>query len=297
MSTERVDKNWHTKGIEKYSVAAILGSLEHYGVPLTEAAFLELTKEDFPLTIAMGWHEHWKGTGQFSRFPAAAAEELWRRLKGGELAPTDLALALVNLLTTLDAVLAAKPDDGTLEARFKIVEGYLLRVPEPGDRREKFMAEMVGAIGEWLEVLDGMGEALAKKKHDALADRFAAFEEKLFPVREGTATALVKAAKGDVEGALVDIVALAGDPKKDDFARLSAIDALFQYERYEDARRFTLELVDRAEKDKDVDLASEAVERLTQLLRLDPKRGDRNELRARVEQLSRVLEGSRDEEV
>lgn len=293
MSGERVDKAWHTKGIEKFSVAAILGSLNHYGVSVTEQSFLTLTQEDFPLTIAMQWHETWKGTGQFSRFPAAAAEELWRRLKGGELAPTDLSLAMVNLLTALDGALEQRPDDGTLEARFKVAEGYLLRVPPAGDRREKLMAEMVGALGEWLEVLDAMAEALAKKNQPALADRFAALEEALFPVRQGSVSALVKAAKGDVYGALVDLKLIAGDSKRDDFARLSAIDGLFQYDQIDDAKTYTMELVDRAEQQKDVDLASEAVERLTRLLRIDPKRTDRDELRKRVEQLSRVLEESR----
>lgn len=293
-SSERVDKAWHTTGIEKYSNAAILGSLGHYGVPVTEAAFLELTKEDFPLAIAMGWHERWKGTGQFSRFPAAAAEELWRRLKGGELAPTDLSLATVNLLTALNGALENRPDDGTLEARFKVVEGYLLRVPQAGERREKFMAEMAGAMGDWLEVLDGMAEALARKSQPALADRFVVIEEGMFLVRVGTSTALVKAAKGDVYGALVDLKLIAGDAKRDDFARLSAIDGLFQYDQIDDAKAYTLELIDRAEQLKDVDLASEAVERLTRLLRIDPKRKDRAELRTRVEQLSRVLEASRE---
>lgn len=291
--SERVDKTWHTKGIETYSVAAILGSLAHYGVAITEASFLELSKEDFPLTIAMKWHEHWKGTGQFSRYPAAAAEELWRRLKGGELAPTDLSLALVNLLTSLNGALDGKPDDGSWDTRFKVAEGALQRLPPVGDRREKFMAEMVGSMGEWLEVLDGMAEALAKKGQPALADRFVSLEEALFPVRQGTATALVKAAKGDEYGALVELRLIAGDAQRDDFARLSAIDALFQFNQADDAKRYTLELVDRAEQQKDVELASEVVERMAHLLRIDPKRGDREELRKRVEQLSRVLEESR----
>ncbi len=292
--SDRVDKAWYATGIEKYSNAAIIGSLGHYGVAVTEAQFLEQTKEDFPLAIAMGWHETWKGTGQFSRFPAAAAEELWRRLKGGELAPTDLSLAMVNLLTTLNGTLEKRPDDGTLEARFKVAEGFLLRVPAAGERREKFMAEMAGAMGDWLEVLDAMAEALARGALPDLADRFVVIEETLFHVRVGTSAALVKAAKGDVYGALVDLKLIAGDAKRDDFARLSAIDGLFQYDQIDDARAYTLELVDRAEQLKDVDLASEAVERLTRLLRIDPKRADRAELRTRVEQLSRVLEASRE---
>lgn len=288
--SERVDKGWFDKGIETYSLGAIIGTLGHYGVVVTEEGFLALAKDDFPLTIAQGWHDRWKGTGQFSRFPAAAAEELWRRLNGTQLAPTDVTLALVNLLSALNTALDLKPDDGTFDARFKVPEAYLARIPPPGDRNEKFMAEMVAALGEWLEVLDGMAEALALKGQVALADRFVALEEALFPVRRGTASALVKAAKGDRPGAVAELVKIAGDAARDDFARLSAIDALFQHEQVEEAKGFTLALLEKAEKDRDVDLASEVVDRLTQLLKHDPKRADRAELRARVEQLSRVLD-------
>lgn len=291
MTTERVDKGWNTRGIDCYSVPAILGTLAHYGVAVTEEGFMALTKEDFPLAIAQRWHEGWKGTGQFSRFPAAAAEELWRRLNTAEIAPTDLTLALINLLTVLNAALEGKPDDRTWDTRFKVVDGLLGRVPPEGDRHEKFMAEMVAALGKWLEVLDLMAESLARKNQAALADRFVAIEERLFPVRAGTATALVKAAKGDVEGAVKDLLAIAGDSARDDFSRLSAIDALFDHDKFEEAKPFVMALVDAAEAKKDVDLASEVVERMTHLLKVDPKRKDKNELRARVEQLARVLEG------
>ncbi len=291
MGTERVDKAWHSKGLEAYGSDALFGTLAHYGVPVTPEEFVALTREDFPLAIAQKWHAHWKGTGQFSRFPGAVAEELWRRFNSDEMAPTDLTLALINLLTSLDTALDKKADDGTWDTRFKVVDGYLARVPkEPLERHEKFMAEMVAALGEWLEPLDSMAEALAKEGQLALADRFAALEETLFPVRKGTATALVKAAKGDVEGAVKDLVVIAGDATRDEFDRLSAIDALFDCDRPDEAKRFTLELIERAEKTKDVDLASEVVDRMSRLLKLDPKRADRAELRARVEQLSRVLE-------
>jgi hypothetical protein len=291
MTTERVDKGWNTRGIDCYSVPAILGTLAHYGVAVTEEGFMALTKDDFPLAIAQRWHEGWKGTGQFSRFPAAAAEELWRRLNTAEIAPTDLTLALINLLTVLNAALEGKPDDRTWDTRFKVVDGLLGRVPPEGDRHEKFMAEMVAALGKWLEVLDLMAESLARKNQPELADRFVAIEERLFPVRAGTATALVKAAKGDVEGAVKDLIAIAGDSARDDFSRLSAIDALFDHDKFEEAKPFVMALVDAAEAKKDVDLASEVVERMTHLLKVDPKRKDKNELRARVEQLARVLEG------
>lgn len=286
--SERVDKNWHTQGIDIYSVPAILGTLAHYGVSVTEASFLEQAKEEYPLSIAHAWHDGWKGKGQFSRFPAAAAEELWRRLKPDEVAPTDIALALINLLTSLDETLEKKPDDRMRETRFKVVEAYLPRIPEAGERRDKFLDEVLYAIGEWIEALDDMAEALASEGFTAQADRLVVIEEALIPIRAGTAKALVQAAKGDVEGALVALRKIATEAEP--FTRISAIDALLEHEQADDAKRALLALVDIAAEKKDVELASEVVERMARLLKLDPKRADRDELRARVEKLEQVLE-------
>lgn len=287
--SERVDKQWHAKGIEAYSTAAIIGTLNHYGVELTEQRFKELAKDDYPLAIAQAWHQRWKGTGQFSRFPAAAAEELWRRLCDGALAPTDLALALVKLLTAMNDALEGKSDDGTWNTRFAVCEAYLPKVPPPSDQREKFLAEMVAALGEWLEVFDRMAEALAKKGHHAFAERFVAFEEQLFPVREGVARALVRAAKGEVDAAAAELLAIAQDAKRDDFARIGAVDGLIDLGRLDDAKRIALELVDKAEAEKDLELGTEIVQRFTRLLEKDPKLSDRNALRARVEKLAAAL--------
>jgi hypothetical protein len=77
--SERVDKKWADKGLTGYSNEAILGTLQHYGVSCDEAAFRAQAEQAYPLGIAMGWMEKWKGTGQFARFPPAAAEMLWRR--------------------------------------------------------------------------------------------------------------------------------------------------------------------------------------------------------------------------
>lgn len=287
--SERVDKGWNSRGIDCYAVPAILGTLTHYGVPMTEERFLELAKEHYPLALAQQWHEHWKGTGQFSRFPAAAAEELWRRLKQGEVAPTDVALAIINLLTSLEKALDQKKDDGTWETRFKVVENYLPTLPTDEARRDRFLAEVVGALNDLMEVFDTMAEALARKAQPALADRFVAIEESIFPVRKGTAAAFVKAGKGDEPGAIADFIAIAADTKREDFARLCAIDGLINFKQLDEAKRFTLELLDRAEQLKDVELASETVERLAELLKSDPKMKDRNDIRERVEKLSRTL--------
>ncbi|MEW5743656.1 MAG: hypothetical protein AB1938_32390 [Myxococcota bacterium] len=287
---ERVDKGWQAKGIEAYSTEAILGTLGHYGVSVDEEGFKKLAAEDFPLAIAQIWHQRWKGTGQFSRFPAAAAEELWRRLCEGAPAPTDLALALIKLLSALNAALEGKPDDGTWDARFKVVEAYLPRLPAEEGRREKFLGEMVAALGEeMMDAVDRFGEALARRGQAALAERFVAIEEALFPVRAGSARALVKAAGGDAEGAAKDLLAIAQDGARDPFARLSAVDGLIELGKLDVAKQVTLELVDRSEQQKDLELGTEAVQRLTKLLKADPKMKDREALRRRVEALAEAL--------
>ena len=285
MSQERVDKKWIERGIDQYSTAAIFGTLSHYGVSLTEAAFLELTKEHFPLAIAQLWHEHWKGTGQFSRFPAAAAEQLWSRLKPGEIAPTDLALGLISLLGTLSSALDDKTDDGTWETRFKVVEAYLPKIPGPEEKRQRFLAETLAAIGEeWADVFDGMAEALMKKGQGALAERMASIEELLFPEHVGVTRALLAVAKGDTAAGFAQLSAIANDTARTPFARLGAASSLLDHEQVDAALGPLNELLDLAEKDRDADLASQAVEQLDRVVKM-PGRKDLPKLRERIEKL------------
>jgi len=287
---ERVDKGWQARGIEVYSNEAILGTLAHYGVTVDEAGFKALAENHFPLGIAQAWHERWKGTGQFSRFPAAAAEELWRRLCDGRLAPTDLTLALLNLMGALKDALDGKPDDGTRDTRFKVVEAYLPKLPEAPERREQFLAEMAAALGdEALVAIDLLAEVLARGGLKELAERFVTLEEALFPVRQGSARALVKAALGDVDGAAKDLEALARDTGRDAWVRLGAVDGLIELGRLDEAKAVTLELVDLAEQRKDLELGTEVVQRFTKLLKADPKLKDRDVLRKRVEALAEAL--------
>ena len=287
--SERVDKSWHTKGLETYSLEAILGTLQHYGVTCDEAGYLALAKEDFPLNIAARWHEQWKGTGQFSRFPAAASEELWRRLCAPQIAPTDVALALVNLVTDLDAVAEGKPDEGTLDTRFKVIEAYLPSFPTEPTRREKFVAELTAAMGEWLEAFDALPEALVKAKHLELAERVVKLEEAVFPVRSGISTAHLRVLRGEEAAGLADLVVIANDASRNDFNRLAAVDALLEHEALDDAQRVLLALVDKAQQTKDVELASGAVELLTELLHLDVTPQAQQEIRARVNALAEAF--------
>ena len=68
------------------------------------------------------------------------------------------------------------------------------------------------------------------------------------------------------------------------------VDALLEHEKDEDAKQALLKLVDVAAEKKDVDLASEVVERMSRLLKMNPKRTDKDALREKVEQLARVLD-------
>jgi hypothetical protein len=289
MATERVDKGWQTKGIDTYGDEAILGTLKHYGVTIDQPGFLALAEKAFPLSIAMQWHEGWKGTGQFSHFPAAAAEELWRRWRPGVIAPTDVALAVINLIKDLVDQLDGKPDEGTLDTRFKVVEAYLPKIPTDAETKDRFVGECLGALNDWMEPFDGMAESLAKKKLDALADRFVAIEETLIEQRKDVAKAIVQATRGDGAGAFKALHALAMDPARDPWNRSCAIDALNDFEQGALGKQATLALFDDAERLKDLELISWCVEQLAEHLRDDPAMPERHAIRERIERLAREL--------
>ncbi|MFT3709552.1 MAG: hypothetical protein QM817_18140 [Archangium sp.] len=289
----RVDKKWVENGIEAYSTEAILGTLAHYGVAIDEAKFLEQAKLHFPLAMAEEWHSHWKGTGQFSRFPAAAAEELWARLKKGEIAPTDLGLALINLMKSMEVVLDGKPDDGTHDTRFKVVEAYLPKLPPAGEdgRRNRFLGETLASLGEWSAVLDTMAEALAEKGALELANRLASIDEGMFPEHAGITRGLIKT-RTDREAGVADLKAIGHDAARLPLTRLAAAEALVAHEQAGDAKPILLALLDHAEKERDAELAGNVVETLRKLLESDSGRGDLLELRDRIEKLVRTFEAA-----
>lgn len=292
MADERVDKGWQAKGLEGYSIGAILGTLRHYGVAVDEAGFKEAAARDFPFTIAVGWHEEWKGTGQFSTFPAAAADELWRRWCPGQVTPGDVALALTKLLTALDGALAGAPDDGARETRFKVVENYVATLPGEPERRRRFLDELSGTLDEWLNAVDRLAEALSRKGHVDLATRFSAIEEALFPIRAGVAGATVLAGQGDVDGAARALLAVATDAARDGFNRVAALDALMELERHEEARDAAASLLAWARASKDFDVG-EAV--TTYVVRLFDERPDLEglgALRAQLEAMASALSPS-----
>ncbi len=272
MATDRVDKNWQVKELDQYSTEAILGTLAHYGVQTDEKSFIELAKVEYPMGIAHQWHEGWKGKGQFLRFPVAAAEQVWHRLLPGEVAPVDVALALMNLMKEMDRVLGEKPDDGTRETRFKVVEAYLAKLPAPSERRDAFEVEVMYAIGDdWAEVLDSMGAALANKGKRTEAERLTVIEETLFPVRAGTARALMRASAGEKTEAKADLEALAADASKSADVKIAVVDAFIDLSHLPEAKTLLMQLVNDAAAQKDMERVSTLVDRVTRLAALLPR--------------------------
>lgn len=289
MHSERVDKTWQNKGIDTYSLDAIFGTLAHYGVVVDEHAYRKLASESFPLSIAMRWHDDWRGTGQFARFPASASEELWRRFLPEALAPSDLALALIKLLIELADVLEQNVRSDTLETRFKVVEAFLPKLPQVGDRRERFLAELTRALGDELEDFDEMAFALAESKHHGLADRFVAIEESVFEVRQGIVSAEVLWAKGEKTTAVAQLTAIANDAGRDDFARLGACDALMDMNEFVAAGPVLSALLDKATDARDLALAVEVTPRLEHFVKKDRALALKLDIRARVERLFATL--------
>ncbi len=289
MAADRVDKSWGTKGLGGYTAEAILGTLKHYGVSITEAEFKAASEKMYPLDFVRKWVVGWKGTGQFGAFPLAAADELWHRWVGEKLNPDHLTHELLTLMSLL--VAEPRTEAAEVTKAFEVLEGHKAEVPGPGDLREQFIAEMVFRMDDALTTFNRLGETLASQGRGDEALRFVAFEEFLFPVREGSATALVKAALGEKDGAIADLAAIADDAKRDPHARLSAIDALLHLEALPKAKPATLALLELAQESKDLELAVELAERLRFIANSLGPSPERAELLGRVMALIEQLEG------
>jgi hypothetical protein len=256
MSDERLDKQWLEKGLKSYSTKAIRNTLEHYGVSVDEKSFKAQAEMFYPLTIAQSWMNLWKGTGKFAKLPAAAVEELWRRLAPDILQPLDVVESLTQLLKAL-MQLRKKEDTAPVDARFDEMEAVLKKLPEPGERRDHFMAEVVMVLSGSLETLDLMAEGLARDGQVKAAERFVGVEEALFPVRKGVSACLVMAAKGERAPALAQLQTIADDTTRDDYARMSAVDALMHLRAGEQAMGPLSALGDKADAANDGEFLGE----------------------------------------
>lgn len=285
---ERVDKKWAEQGLEKYSSEAIFGTLSHYGAAVDEAGFKELAKDRYPLEIATAWTESWRGTGQFARFPYAAALALWSRYHGERLAPGTVAEALVGLLGALKALRDDVPNApvGKWLSRMQELKP---RLPLEGGRlEERFSNELFLHLPpEALELFDALGPDLARAGHTEDALDFARWEELLVPAREGVATALVEAAGPDKAAGLARLKAISVDAARALETRLIAIDALLNEGENEAALLAAEPVLDEAEKKEDHHLALAAAGRVAHVL-AELKDGAR--LRALEDRIDRLQE-------
>ncbi len=268
MSTERVAKNWQSAGLKDSSNGAILGTLNHYGVAMDEGGYRALAQEKYPMAIALEWQAQWKGTGQFARFPFAAASELWRRLEGDRLMPTDYAATVGELcnaaLRRLDG-----GTEGPVKAAFEKLDGFKAKVPVKGDGADEgFVQEVFAHFGEELiRAFDGLAELLAQKGMHDEARTYAQMEEFLIPERGGVAMAVVKAAGGERDEAVQDLVKLTDDGKRQLTARVAAADALIHLEVYDLLKDRLEKILGEAEKQEDHHLSLDLASRLHHVLK------------------------------
>lgn len=285
----RVDKAWQDKGLAAYGEDALLGTLEHYGVKVDPDAFRALAEKHYPMAIGAEWMGGWKGTGKFKEFPFVAADELWRRWLKDQLAPNELLLPLLELMGRLEAWRQGKAEL-EVDAAFAPMDALKGRLPEKGERRERFMSEVVMAMGKMIDPFNHLAERLAEAGKADAAYRFVDLEELLFPVREGSARALVDAVLGKKDEAIAALLKLANEEGKDPYARLTAVDALLSLEQVEQARPATMALLGLAEHGHDHGFAAEVAERARYVVNKLGPSTQRSEVLARVSALAHAHE-------
>jgi hypothetical protein len=286
MAAERVDKSWQKSGLDRFSTEAILGSLVHYGVDVDEAGFRAQAAEKYPLHIAHSWHSTWKGTGQFSKFPYAAANELWLRLEKDRLRPIDFADALGDLVVALQDLNAGEKD-APVDAGFEKVRALQPKLPSEKAQLEGLMEEVMLQFGEdGTKVFDEIAEELAKEGHVEKAKAFAELEEALMPERRGIAMATVRAAAGERDAAIADVEKILSEPARNTASRLLAVDALIHMDAHEPAEKHASKALDEAEKSEDWHLALALCDRLAHLLEKLGRTKDLEALADRAERLA-----------
>jgi hypothetical protein len=294
MSEERVDKAWQKTGLTKYSTAAILGTLKHYGAPVDEAGFNAMAKDTYPLEIAQGWHIAWKGTGQFARFPWAAASELWRRVNPERLAPAEVALPLLQLVQALKQLLDGAPD-APVGPSLKAVKDLQPRLPmKDGRILSTFLAELVAHLGEAVNEFGRLSVDLAKDGHTDDAEEVLQLEELLFPMWKGISRALMRVDRGESEQGIQDLTGIMKDPARDGESRVSAMDALISLDAQAPALEGARVLFDEGEKSGDFHLALAAGQRLVSLLEQTSDQQGLEELYVKLQKLQEAHAAAHD---
>ncbi|MBU8894322.1 hypothetical protein KRR26_01830 [Corallococcus sp. M34] len=264
MSTQRVDKGWQQKGLGGYSTEALQGTLGHYGIPMSEADFRKLAESAYPLGIAQQWSSQWKGTGPFKDFVVAAAVELWRRWTPDLVSPVELTESIAGLMAVLSQRLAGVADAPVAPAfeRMKALRSKL-PVDEKGALKGGFLQEALAPFTERdAELFDGLAESLAAKGHVEDAESFADLEEFLLPDRKGISRAVARAARGEREPAVQDLVNITRDTARAPITRLLAVDGLIHLQANEQAAARAKDLLETAEKEGELHLALDLIPRL-----------------------------------
>jgi hypothetical protein len=285
MSNARVDKGWQERGLAGYPIEAILSSLKHYGVEVDEAGYHDLAKTQFPLGIAEDWLAQWKGTGQFSRFPVAAADELWTRWEKDRLSPRATAEALAALVNALQRLVDGAPDAPVGKA-FDAVEALKAKLPQKdGALVPAFSEEIAHLLGEGLQAFNHMAEALAREGHVDDALQFAGVEEAVFPEREGVVKATIQIAGGEKEKGMAELRRLASDTARLAPKRMAAVDAMLTLDAFDEGARAAEGLWASTEAAQDFHAALEAAERLVYALEKKKAHAELEALRPKLEAL------------
>ncbi len=287
VSTDRVDKAWQRKGLKDYSTEAIIGTLGHYGVQVSEADFRQLAEKKYPGSIAEGWMPQWKGTGQFAPFPYAAAGELWRRWLTDRAAPYDLSEGLAQLMGSLGQLLQGS-QQAPVGPAFERMNELRKRLPvnDKGEPDPGFMQEALRVFDERAaRAFDDLAEMLAKAGHAGHADAFADLEEFLLPDRRGVSRSIVRAARGERDAALEDLQKVATDGSRTPLSRVLAVDGLLHLGSNDKVVAVGRPLLEEAERIQDWHLALDVVARLEHAHK---QLGDRSALSALANDRARV---------
>jgi hypothetical protein len=259
-----VEKGWQRQGLKDYSTGAILGTLGHYGLAVSEADFRQLAEKGWPVAIASQWMQKWKGTGPFKPFPFAAAQELWRRWLPERLAPHTLSESLAELMGSLIALLNGS-QQAAVGPAFEKMNAVRQQLPldDKGAPQPLFIEEALSVFDERaVEQFDALAETLADQGHAQPAEDFADLEEFLLPDRRGISKAIVRAARGEKDAAIGDLAKLAEDGSRSPLSRLLSVDGLIHLEAHAQAATTGRALLDVAEKGGDLHLSLDLVPRL-----------------------------------
>ena len=288
VSTDRVDKAWQRKGLKDYSTEAIVGTLGHYGVAVSEADFRQLAEKQYPAGIAESWMPRWKGTGQFAPYPYAAAGELWRRWLPDRLAPYELSESLAQLMGALGQLLQGQ-QHAPVGSAFERVNEVRKRVPmnDKGEPDTGFMQEALRVFDERAaRAFDDLAEMLAKAGQAQHAEAFADLEEFLLPDRRGVSKPIIRASLGQRDAALEDLQKVSTDGSRSPLSRVLAVDGLLHLGANDRVVTAGRPLLEEAERNQDWHLALDVLARLEHVYKTT---GDRNALaslagdRARIE--------------